>query len=111
MGGNDIMKPTEYNKSEIIQRERSFQYKVSLRGKEFHYRKHLPCRFDRIQGEMNSPQQDKKGMVIVYIHKHHQEIYDNLDRKMVFQWLGDLGVRKLDSPIIPFSPRRKSKAW
>lgn len=55
---------------------------------------------------MNSPQQDKKDMVIVYIHKHHQEIYDNLDRKMVFQWLGDFSVRKLDSPIIPFPTKK-----
>lgn len=58
---------------------------------------------------MNSPQRDKNDMVIVYIHKHLQEICDNPERKMILQGLGDQGVGILDSSIISFSPQKKSR--
>lgn len=58
---------------------------------------------------MNSPQRDKNDMVIVYIHKHLQEICDNAERKMILQGLGDQGVGILDSSITFFSRQKNVK--
>lgn len=58
---------------------------------------------------MNSPQRDKNDMVIVCIHKHLPEIYDNPERKMILQGLGDQGVGILDSSIISSSQQKEVK--
>lgn len=89
-------------------RKRSFQYEVLLQGKKIHYRKHLLCNLDGIQGETNSPQQDRSDCTYSQTSLRNRW---HSDRKVIFQGLGDQGMRVLDFPIIHVSPHKKVQVW